>query len=816
MDYFSDLAVVYMWLTQGQSLLAYIGLAFMSFSYATSLVGMAGFIFYETYWGPTSSFSLPARILLYIFLPLLGLHVFFMGMVMDHKNKNQTSIFYLGKAAEATFEALPMAILTIYSIVSSDSSFDSGKTFTILASSLVVSGISMAYGTAMTALEDNQIKGIGNALRMFIFCLVDIFCLLVAVGFAIHKGNRIVLFTVMGIQLAGAFYHLGRLYPSQRRDNWTWWEIAIMGVSALLPYTIFDMSPRNSFHPTHNFFVGPLALVRRLCILTLAVDAFVFQATPSPSTWAALVVIGLLHTYLSLKCFKLMGCMKFDVDSLFSCFSVLEKLFATTKQPSGMAFQLQPRRDKLHPCLQKLASLDTWSAEPVRIFVDMAESVLRCKDIKNSSTLSEAIEKLVHIVWERCKAEPQLEDDVQQLVDGASFILSLYEPNGLHDETLQQNIQLFIEKNTSEGLPPIFSRRQYSESQLVPNSGMDSAQSAAFTVGHISPQDVNEKEESPYVFSTGVKTDCINMRALPLAHAANIWLWKDACGSAATYNLTIPAHTCNTFVSHSWSDNFFLKASMLRGHLFLLEYDFYHLTLWSIVFLQLIPVGFIVQAFTSVDENTTGMSWWIPLVISMGLCALLILRAHLSGIVLPTRLGPWPAASQECMGVWLDKCCIDQTSNATKQKGISHIGDYLQNCDTMTVMLGKSYFTRLWTTFELATFCKLHKDAGDLHEKLIFLSLQWNWTFRPLWLVKHVELSQWEQYQLLSYSCLDAQCYMPKDRAFVLATIRSLWGSEENFDQFVRTEMMEILRKGKERFVRRPISIVTGALDMLF
>ena len=67
-----------------------------------------------------------------------------------------------------------------------------------------------------------------------------------------------------------------------------------------------------------------------------------------------------------------------------------------------------------------------------------------------------------------------------------------------------------------------------------------------------------------------------------------------------------------------------------------------------------------------------------------------------------------------------------------------------------------------------------------------------------------------------SYSCVDAKCYMPKDRAFVLAAIRREWGSEDNFDQFVRTELMEILRQGKERFVRRPVKIVASVLQLLF
>lgn len=44
----------------------------------------------------------------------------------------------------------------------------------------------------------------------------------------------------------------------------------------------------------------------------------------------------------------------------------------------------------------------------------------------------------------------------------------------------------------------------------------------------------------------------------------------------------------------------------------------------------------------------------------------------------------------------------DQRSAKSKQAGIARLGEFLSKCDTMTILLGPTYLTRLWTTFELA------------------------------------------------------------------------------------------------------------------
>jgi hypothetical protein len=79
-----------------------------------------------------------------------------------------------------------------------------------------------------------------------------------------------------------------------------------------------------------------------------------------------------------------------------------------------------------------------------------------------------------------------------------------------------------------------------------------------------------------------------------------------------------------------------------------------------------------------------------------------------------------------------------------------------------------------------------------------------------------VELDKDEIRQLAEYSCLDAQCQMPADRVYVLASIRQNWGSEENFDNFVRTELPAILLEGKKDFMGRSTRIMHRVFELLF
>ncbi len=79
-----------------------------------------------------------------------------------------------------------------------------------------------------------------------------------------------------------------------------------------------------------------------------------------------------------------------------------------------------------------------------------------------------------------------------------------------------------------------------------------------------------------------------------------------------------------------------------------------------------------------------------------------------------------------------------------------------------------------------------------------------------------MELDKDEIRQLSEYSCLDAQCFLPADRVVVLASIRQSWGSEENFDNFVRNKLPAVLLKGKKDFMWRSVQIMYRVFELLF
>ena len=62
------------------------------------------------------------------------------------------------------------------------------------------------------------------------------------------------------------------------------------------------------------------------------------------------------------------------------------------------------------------------------------------------------------------------------------------------------------------------------------------------------------------------------------------------------------------------------------------------------------------------------------------------------------------------------------------------------------------------------------------------------------------ELTQAEQGAFRDFSCRDARCFKPADRAYVLKAIRNEWGSEAIFDDYVRTSLPQVLAESKRAY----------------
>ena len=113
--------------------------------------------------------------------------------------------------------------------------------------------------------------------------------------------------------------------------------------------------------------------------------------------------------------------------------------------------------------------------------------------------------------------------------------------------------------------------------------------------------------------------------------------------------------------------------------------------------------------------------------------------------------------------------------------------------------------------YELATFCKAHKD--ELSKRLLLLSISWASVLSPF---KDPELTAEERDAFRNFHCRDARCFKPSDRAYVLKAIRDEWGSEEAFDRFVQTELPEVLATGKRAYSRLVWLALVNNLEHMF
>jgi len=67
--------------------------------------------------------------------------------------------------------------------------------------------------------------------------------------------------------------------------------------------------------------------------------------------------------------------------------------------------------------------------------------------------------------------------------------------------------------------------------------------------------------------------------------------------------------------------------------------------------------------------------------------------------------------------VFLDKVCIHQTDAEKKQRGVDGLAGFLNHSEEILVLWDRTYFTRLWCTFEIAAYVYLH--GSDLHNRVV-------------------------------------------------------------------------------------------------
>ena len=200
----------------------------------------------------------------------------------------------------------------------------------------------------------------------------------------------------------------------------------------------------------------------------------------------------------------------------------------------------------------------------------------------------------------------------------------------------------------------------------------------------------------------------------------------------------------------------------------------------------------------------------------------------------------WQSSSK----VFLDRICIHQKDIDRKRDGILSLGGFLKHSRSMLVLWDATYPTRLWTMFELAAFLKSHGDESHLLIRPTILGptaicgfLCIGFVFMAQILVssdnsmrdslvhigvpliicvgfvhllrRYCEWVETAWLQLRSFSLVDAKTHccssnhvdetgaiVACDREIILECLRTWFGSEEEFELWVRSQVSLALEQG--------------------
>jgi len=136
----------------------------------------------------------------------------------------------------------------------------------------------------------------------------------------------------------------------------------------------------------------------------------------------------------------------------------------------------------------------------------------------------------------------------------------------------------------------------------------------------------------------------------------------------------------------------------------------------------------------------------------------------------------WAREQEEATGkevtLWLDKACIDQNNI---DQSLACLPIFLSGCQTLLIVAGPTYCSRLWCVMEIFTFLRMGGERERIELKLIANPGQNQAAAKR-------ELAT----QLGTFNASKAQCFKQEDRQRLLAVIEAGFGDFDEFNKGVR------------------------------
>jgi hypothetical protein len=164
-------------------------------------------------------------------------------------------------------------------------------------------------------------------------------------------------------------------------------------------------------------------------------------------------------------------------------------------------------------------------------------------------------------------------------------------------------------------------------------------------------------------------------------------LFKQATGSASTYNLSETVESLCIFLSHTWSTPRSWKFLTLS-----LQFN------TVVALIGLISCDIVVWALFATER----LQWLRGTLFVLNLLfPLLVVVSHEARRYVGLK-GPM---------LFVDKACIHQVDPHLKQLGIANLGAFLLRSSRMLIIYNDEYLKKLWTVYEVATVLTANPDA---------------------------------------------------------------------------------------------------------